>query len=63
MLVKEEGVHGSEARLYDSPGVPACQVVGSWVRIQIASGFLWAPKATLTPAWQGFVVLAVLLSF
>ena len=63
MLVKEEGVHGSEAGLHNSPGVPTCEVVWSWVRIQIASGFLWAPKATLTPAWQGFVVLAVLLSF
>ena len=63
MLLEEECVYSSEAWLHHSPGVPACEVVWSWVRIQIASRFLWAPKATLTSAWQGFMVVAALLSF
>ena len=63
MLVKEECVHGSESRLYDSPGIPTGEVALCWARIWIASSFLWAPKTTLTSAWQGFIFPIAFMSF
>ena len=51
VLVQEERVHGREGGLYDSPGVPACEVLWSWVGFWHPGTFLWAAKATLSSAW------------
>ena len=46
VFIKEECVNGSEGRLNNSSGVPACQVFLG--RVAIVG---WRSKATLTPTW------------
>ena len=59
VLVHEECVDRCEGRLYDSSGVPACQVVWSWVGFWDPLTLMWATETTLTSRWQGTSAFAV----